>query len=163
MKLPRPSAPLVISILALVIATSGTALAASHYLITSSRQIKPGAIAIRNLSRGARNALHGANGATGAAGPAGPQGLPGVPGTARAYGYVTSGGLQYSLPNRDIASVTNPAPGKFCITLADGTTPRTSGILAIPDSDTDSTGTARTKARPSSRPRAWGARQPPFR
>ena len=70
-----------------------------------------------------------------------------MPGTARAYGYVTSGGLQYSLPNRGIASVTNPAPGKFCITLADGTTPRTSGILAIPDSDTDSTGTGANQSQ----------------
>ncbi|MGI8571427.1 MAG: hypothetical protein ACR2L9_02140 [Solirubrobacteraceae bacterium] len=138
MRLRRPSSPLVISILALVIATSGTALAASHYLITSSKQIKPGAIALRNLSRGARSALHGANGR---AGPPGLPGQPGIPGTARAFGYVQLGAFNSSLPNRDIASVTNPALGKFCITLADGTTPRTSGILAIPDNDHDATGT----------------------
>ena len=49
----RPSPALVISILALLVACAGTAVGAARYLITSSKQIKPGAISIRNLSASA--------------------------------------------------------------------------------------------------------------
>jgi hypothetical protein len=145
MRLHRPSAPLVISILALVIAASGTAVAAGHYLITSSKQIKPGAIALGNLSRAARKALHGAAGPRGQTGLQGQIGLPGqmgapgVPGTARAFGWIHNGALDTSLPNRDIASVGHPGPGVVCIHLADGTTPSSTGMLATPDLDGDTT------------------------
>jgi hypothetical protein len=54
----RPSPALVISILALLVASAGTAVAATHYLITSSKQIKPGAISIHNLSPATIAQLH---------------------------------------------------------------------------------------------------------
>jgi hypothetical protein len=64
----RANAALAISIIALVVATAGSAIAASHYLISSSSQIKPRAITAGNIARGtltatnvARHTLSSAN------------------------------------------------------------------------------------------------------
>jgi len=105
MGLRKPTPAAVIAIVALVLALGGTAMAASHYIITSTSQIKPSVL--RALRAGARTkgttGLAGAKGfagATGAQGPAGAQGLPGtvgaagvqgpqgLPGDARAYALV---------------------------------------------------------------------------
>jgi hypothetical protein len=80
MKLRRPSAGLIVGIIALIVALSGTAVASS--LITSA-QIKNGTIQLKDLSTKARKALTGrtgARGATGAAGERGAQGLQGLQG-----------------------------------------------------------------------------------
>ena len=69
----------VVATLALVFAMAGGAAAASHYLITSSKQISP---KVLKELKGAR----GAAGATGAAGPAGPAGAAGANGTNGAAG-----------------------------------------------------------------------------
>ena len=74
----RPSASLVVAILAIVIATAGTA-SATTALITSP-QIKNGPIRLVDISKKARKALQGRTGKAGAAGPQGPQGPQGVPG-----------------------------------------------------------------------------------
>jgi hypothetical protein len=63
-----------------VLAVTSGAFAANHYLITSSKQIKAGAVSLSDLSSSARKALKGHNGATGAAGPQGQAGTPGSPG-----------------------------------------------------------------------------------
>jgi hypothetical protein len=105
MRLRKPTPAAVIAIVALVVALSGTAMAASHYIITSTSQIKPSVLRALHGSTGAKGtaAVAGAQGpagATGAQGPAGAQGLPGptgltgvqgpqgVPGDARAYALV---------------------------------------------------------------------------
>jgi hypothetical protein len=73
----------VVATLALVFAMSGGALAASKFLITSTKQIKPSVLASLKGKAGANGAA-GAQGPTGPAGPAGgvgPQGPAGTPGT----------------------------------------------------------------------------------
>jgi hypothetical protein len=76
---------LIAALVAVLAVTSG-AFAANHYLITSSSQIKNGAISASDLSSAARKALKGQQGskgntgATGAQGPQGPKGDPGAQG-----------------------------------------------------------------------------------
>jgi Collagen triple helix repeat (20 copies) len=75
----RPSPAMAVALLALLLATAGSASAATRLLISSSRQIKDGAITSADLSKRARTALRGH---VGPAGPRGPQGLQGAPGAA---------------------------------------------------------------------------------
>jgi hypothetical protein len=63
-----------------VLALTSGAFAAQHYLITSSSQIKDGAVSLSDLAPGARKALHGKQGKTGAVGPQGPVGKQGSKG-----------------------------------------------------------------------------------
>jgi hypothetical protein len=72
----RPSMTTVIACLALFFALGGTAIAAQHYLITSTNQIKPSVLA----------KLKGGMGAIGAAGPAGPAGAAGPAGSTGSEG-----------------------------------------------------------------------------
>jgi Collagen triple helix repeat (20 copies) len=77
LRLPSPA--LVISILALVVALSGTAVAAKRYLITNTKQISPAAL--KQLTR-----LAAVQGAQGPAGTAGKEGAAGAAGAAGATG-----------------------------------------------------------------------------
>lgn len=72
----RFSPSMAVALLALFFAFGGGAYAAKHYLITSTKQIKPSVL----------KQLRGAVGKTGATGPAGPQGPQGVAGTPGAPG-----------------------------------------------------------------------------
>jgi hypothetical protein len=72
----RPSLPTVLGLLALFFSLGGTAIAAKHYIITSTSQIKPSVLA----------QLHGARGPQGPAGPQGRQGPPGSQGPVGAQG-----------------------------------------------------------------------------
>src|SRR3954447_8388667 len=100
----RPSGAMLVALLALVMATTGSAVAAS--LITS-KQIKDGTIQTKDISKKAQKALKGKAGATGAAGAAGAaghtgptgaqghkgdKGDAGAPGTAVAYAHVMTNG-----------------------------------------------------------------------
>ena len=78
-----------IAVLIAVLAVTSGAFAAKQYMITSSTQIKKGAVSLSDLSHHARKVLHGKPGATGPAGPAGhvgPQGPKGDPGATGAQG-----------------------------------------------------------------------------
>jgi hypothetical protein len=85
MHLRKPSPAGVIASLALFFALGGTALAAKHYLITSTSQIKPSVLGALHGSTGARGQT-GSAGATGATGGAGANGQPGPVGGAGAQG-----------------------------------------------------------------------------
>jgi hypothetical protein len=78
----------------------------------------------------------GAAGAVGATGAAGTAGVAGVAGTARAYGLVEGVSVSRS---KNIAGVTNPSAGVFCVKLAGGVDPSTSGAILSLDHATDST------------------------
>jgi hypothetical protein len=77
----RVSPATVISIIALVFALSGTAMAAKRYLITNAKQISPAA-----LKQIAKLAKDGAAGPSGAAGANGVNGAPGAAGAEGAEG-----------------------------------------------------------------------------
>ena len=69
----------VVATLALLFAMSGGALAASHYLVNSTKQINPKVLKKLKGARGAQGAhglagTNGAQGPVGSAGPIGPQG-----------------------------------------------------------------------------------------
>jgi hypothetical protein len=91
----RPNAPLVLSVIALVVALTGTGFAAAHYIITSSSQVKPGAIKGKNIARKTvrlKNLATDARprtGPRGSVGPAGPIGLTGPAGNDGAPGPAT--------------------------------------------------------------------------
>ncbi len=73
--LRKPSPATILACLALFVASTGTSIAASHYLITSTKQIKPSVLA----------KLHGAKGAKGATGTAGAAGAAGATNVVTRY------------------------------------------------------------------------------
>ena len=80
---PRiPSPAMVLALAALVISVTGSAIAAKHYLITSTKQIKPSVLKQLKGKRGARGKI----GPIGPAGAAGVAGAPGKDGQAGAPG-----------------------------------------------------------------------------
>jgi hypothetical protein len=92
--------------LALVFAMSGGALAANHYLISSTRQISPKVLKALHGATGRQ----GAPGATGATGPAGPTGNTGLTGEKGATGDVGPSNEQTTFfdgPNEIPAESTN--------------------------------------------------------
>ncbi len=116
--------------LALVFAMSGGALAANHYLINSTKQIKPSVL----------KSLKGAAGPAGSAGPAGPagpagaagaqgtQGPAGAPGSAVAYAHITGysnkatpgSGLLDAGNSKNVSAVSEVKgeEGLYCVTVA---------------------------------------------
>ena len=79
LRLGMPSPAMAVALLALFIATGGSAVAASHYPISSTRQISPRVLRTLKGDSGPRGA-QGPPGATGVAGPTGPTGPAGPPG-----------------------------------------------------------------------------------
>ena len=88
MHLRRPTPAGIIASLALFFALGGSAVAANHYLVTSTSQIKPSVLKSLHGPAGAKGAkgATGANGAGGPAGPAGGQGPQGIQGPSGAQG-----------------------------------------------------------------------------
>ncbi len=91
MRKRRPSMTTVIACLALFFALGGTAIAAQHYLVTSTDQIKPSVLAKLKGKEGppgpqGQTGPAGAPGATGETGSAGPRGFTGPQGSAGAQG-----------------------------------------------------------------------------
>lgn len=82
MRTRKPSPAFVLAGLALFVALGGSAAAARHFLVTSTRQIKPSVLReLRGAGvRGGPRGPIGPPGRAGAAGPPGPPGEPGPPG-----------------------------------------------------------------------------------
>jgi hypothetical protein len=134
----RPSPAMLVALVALFVAGSGTGIAASK-LITGT-QIKDGSVTgkdIKNKSIGLGK-LRGTL-------PAGPAGVAGTPGSARAYGLVSGTTVTRS---KGVVSVTNPSAGDFCITLDPSIASATTGLVATPDFSGDNTGFAATGGPP---------------
>jgi hypothetical protein len=97
------SPAMVVSLIALFVALGGSAVAARHYVITSSSQVKNGALKAVDLSRSARRALRGARG------PVGPAGMPGPPGPST-LGHLTRVDQQKTLAPGAVDSVDATCP-----------------------------------------------------
>ena len=110
--------------LALLFSMSGGALAATHYLINSTKQINPKVLKTLRGKEGPRGASGpaGASGATGATGPTGATGATGAkgetgaPGSALAYAHVTASGILDEGDSKGMTSadVNKIAPGEYC-------------------------------------------------
>jgi hypothetical protein len=82
---------MVVACLALFVASTGTSIAARHYLITSTKQIKPSVIKALKGAKGPRG--QSVTGLTGAQGPKGDTGATGAPGAQGAKGDQGPAGL----------------------------------------------------------------------
>jgi len=113
--------------LALVFAMSGGAMAANHYLITSTKQISPKVLKKLTGKPGA----NGTNGATGATGPTGSLGAAGAkgekgetglkgekgePGSALAYAHINPNGTLDVAHSKNVAAsnLSSPSAGFYC-------------------------------------------------
>ncbi|MGD0166429.1 MAG: collagen-like protein [Gaiellaceae bacterium] len=85
--LRKPSPAMTVACLALFVASTGTSIAASHYLITSTNQIKPSVLTKLKGAKGPK----GATGAKGADGQPGMRGIPGISGLTIVQGALVTG------------------------------------------------------------------------
>jgi hypothetical protein len=135
----RPSPALVVAIVALVVALTGTATAASVLVVRHSSQLANGVVTGQKIKKRTITAdrfasgvlVRGPQGAQGAQGPAGPEGpagpkgdagAPGAPGTARAYADfrpdVADPNKLIAARSRGVTGYTHPATGVWCLTLS---------------------------------------------
>jgi hypothetical protein len=96
---------------ALVFAMSGGALAAGHYLITSTKQISPKVLKSLKGTNG-KNGANGATGPSGPAGPAGPAGTAGATGPAGPAGPVGASGAAGAAGKNGTTGFTEKLPSK---------------------------------------------------
>lgn len=127
MKLRMPSPAMLVAILALVVAMSGSAVAAS--LITSS-QIKNGTIQVKDLSKSAVRALHGAKGSSGTAGAPGAPGATGPIGPSNVFEFTHEANVE--LPNNATPFTASVGPGQYLI-IGKAEVNNNSSVTARPD------------------------------
>jgi hypothetical protein len=116
----RPSAALIVAIVALVLAAAGTG-AAAGVRITSSKQIKNGTIQTADLSKELRTLLSGRRGPSGPLGPPGVEGPKGDVGPSSAFAFFGPGpgmGPDISAvgdPGVTVATLSNLPAGAYAI------------------------------------------------
>jgi hypothetical protein len=119
----KPGTGTVLAMVAIVIATAGTATAATSALI-NGHQIKKGSIPITALSSSARKALVGRTGPVGAIGPRGPQGTQGVQGIQGIQGVKgdtgSSGVSGYTVVQNNVTVLTGAFSGQVSVTCPAG-------------------------------------------
>lgn len=127
LKLPSPA--MGVATVALLLSTTGGAVAAT--IISSSSQIKNGAVTgadIKNgtiksadIATGTRKALRGKDGAPGATGPTGPAGAAGAagaPGTALAFARVKADQTLDTASSKGVAEAKPAGAGRVCLKLS---------------------------------------------
>ncbi len=118
----KPGTGTVLAMVAIVVATAGTATAASALI--NGHQIKKGSIPITALSRSARKALMGRAGAVGATGPRGPQGAQGIQGIEGVQGVKgntgSSGVSGYTVVQNNVTVLTGAFFGQVSVTCPAG-------------------------------------------
>ena len=147
------SPSLVISILALTIALGGTSYAAfslpagsvgtpqlRNRAVTESK-IRRHTLLVSDFKPGQLSSGGAVQGPPGPRGPQGGSSPQGPAGTARAYGVVSAAGVLDSARSKNIAAVTNPSNGIFCITLS-GVNPASTTLVVVPD-EANKTGESR--------------------
>lgn len=128
-----------------VMLMAGGAFAASKYVISNIKQIKP---SVRAQLRGTRG-LTGPQGPQGVQGVIGAQGVQGVAGSARAFAVVGSDGKV--VVGKNVSNATNNASGgMYCMPLASGIDPRPT--MAIATGNSGSPGVAVTNPSTSGCP-----------
>jgi hypothetical protein len=111
--------------LALLFSMSGGALAAQHYLISSTNQISPKVLAKLKGNTGRTGApgapgiegppgKEGPQGKEGSAGGEGPQGAAGTLATALAYAHVSPEGVVEAANSENAGTVVHPSEGVYC-------------------------------------------------
>jgi hypothetical protein len=93
--------------------TVGTSIAATHYVISSPKQIKPGSISLAALSKHARKALRGARGPAGPQGAAGATGPAGTPATKLWAQIGADGAVNASSPG--VTARVGVSPGTYAV------------------------------------------------
>jgi Collagen triple helix repeat (20 copies) len=125
LRVRRPSPAMVVALMALFLAMSGSAIAAKHYLLTSTKQISPkvlSALKGKNGSAGPAGATGGAGptgaiGATGATGATGPTGAIGATGATGATG-PAGPGARWALVSGDHTTILAQSGGISITTTA---------------------------------------------
>jgi hypothetical protein len=125
----RPSPALIVSTIALLVASGGASYAAFTLPRNSvgTKQIKNKAVTLLKIAPGAQKALAkaGPQGPPGVQGPPGSQGQPGAPGqngTALAYAHVNSNGTVDGANSKGVTASTGPvslvSSGLYCLTVS---------------------------------------------
>jgi hypothetical protein len=123
----------VVATVALLFALGGSAVAAQHYLINSTRQINPKVLK-KLRGRAGKTGVTGPQGRPGTNGSPGAAGARGTDGTARAYGVVKADGTIVASKTKGLTA-RSLGSGSYCVTPTAASGVDSSTVQAIATSD----------------------------